>query len=472
MTPSLGYPDGANEFNSGIFTWSKATISHNTVTVDAHQQANNPAGRLLLFADGPFARTLVADAPGTYPQTSTYRRTLVMVDAPKAADGKDCGYLVDFFDVAGGREHDYSLHGPTGKFAALDGTWTSPEPGTLAGPDVAVGALYDDPVRGAKDFNGSYLNYAGSGFQHLTHVQRLTAGAETFAAEYVHDKDPNARIRLRVLPQAGQELIMADARVSPSKFPELVRFLIARRVASPTGPELASTFAAVLEPFAAAPFIAAVHRSDSAAGSAVTVTRTGGERDVVIHHPGSEPGPFSWNDIAPLATDAEVAVVTFDGGNRPTRAFFAGGTFLQIGDRRLTAAPLEGKVTAIDLAANRVRVRLAAGTGVPAPAGIGRPRPASFESAARNGGDDRFRPARRRSNLDHLKGRPPGRTGARQHGGRNPADDQKRIAHCRHLPGRHGLQPRERAPGHGRRRHGGQPSPLPRRRREKDLARR
>ena len=362
LMPDLGYPDGANEFNSSIYTWSKTSISHNTVTVDAQRQPANPAGRLRLFADGPFARTLTADAPGTYPQTTTYRRTLVMVDVPGAADQ---GYAVDFFDVTGGRQHDYSLHGPTGKFTALGGTWTAPAPGTLAGPTVAVGALYDDPVRGAKDFKGSYLNYAGSGFQHFVNVQRLESGADGFIAEYVHDKDPNARLRLRVLPQAGQELILADARVSPIKYPELVKYLIARRVAGAGAPDLTSAFAAVLEPFATTPFIAAVHRSDFSNGSVVSVTRTDGQRDIVLHHAGADIALFAREDTPPLATDAEVAVVTLDAHHQPIRAFFAGGTFLQLGERKLTAAGLEGKITGVDPAAGRLRVRLAPGSPTP-----------------------------------------------------------------------------------------------------------
>ncbi len=412
MMPDLGYPDGANEFNSSIFTWSKTTISHNTVTVDAHRQPANPAGHLQLFADGPFARALIADASDTYPQTKLYQRTLVMVDVPDSDTGAgaprlqgspgnqngnaaqngdaapsprppashDRGYVVDFFDVTGGRQHDYSLHGPTGKFTAIGGTWSAPEPGTLAGPNVKVGELYDDPVRGAKDFKGSYLNYEGSGFQHLVNVQHLQSGADDFVAEYVHDRDPNARLRIRVLPQPGQELIRAEARVSPIKYPEIVTYLIARRTSATDKPELTSHYVAVLEPFTTKPFITAVHRDDLSkepficgndddpkhtiplpfeCGTVVTVTRADGTRDFVFHRtidtiarlmPTGGPSGF---------TDAEVVVVSVDANNQITRAFFAGGSFLQI-DRMLTSSGFEGKITAVDTATGKLRVRLTA----------------------------------------------------------------------------------------------------------------
>lgn len=362
LTPDLGYPDGANEFNAGIFTWSKTTISHNTVTVDAHRQPANPAGHLRLFADGPFARAVTVDADGTYPQTTTYRRTLVMVDVPGAGDQ---GYAVDFFDVTGGRQHDYSLHGPTGTFTTLGSHWSPPAPGTLAGPDVAVGALYDDPGRGAEDFKGSYLNYAGSGFQHLVRVQHLQSGADTFVAEYTHDKDPRAHLRIRVLPQDGQDLMTAEARVSPMKYPELVKFIVARRVAAPAAGSLTSAFCAVLEPFGTAPFISAAHRLDLTNGAVATITRMNGERDIVVHHQGTDTALYAREDTPPIATDAEVAVVTLDANHQPIRAFFAGGSFLQLGEHRLTAAGLTGTVTAVNVAAGQLRVRLAGGSPPP-----------------------------------------------------------------------------------------------------------
>lgn len=381
MMPDLGYPDGANEFNSSIFTWSKTSISHNTVTVDAHRQPANPAGHLQLFADGPFARALIADASDTYPQTKVYRRTLVMVDVPDSDGAKDRGYVVDFFDVTGGHQHDYSLHGPTGKFIPLGGTWSAPEPGTLAGPNVKVGELYDDPVRGAKDFKGSYLNYEGSGFQHLVNVQRLQTRPGDFVAEYIHDKDPNARLRLRVLPQWGQELILADARVSPIKYPELVKYLIARRVAGPGEPELRSTFAAVLEPFATEPFITSVYRNDYGPATepfvtenyhidywpdtVVTVVRNDGNRDVVIHRPDPSSAPFAPSRLSAVRTDAEIAVLTLDSQNQLVRVFFAGGRFLQFRDQNFSAASFEGKITAMDFPANNLRVHLEAGVAFP-----------------------------------------------------------------------------------------------------------
>jgi hypothetical protein len=387
MMPDLGYPDGANEFNSSIFTWGKTSISHNTVTVDAHRQPANPAGHLQLFADGPFARALVADASDTYPQTTVYRRTLVMVDMPDSAGAKDRGYVVDFFDVTGGRQHDYSLHGPTGKFTALGGMWSAPAPGTLAGPNVAVGELYDDPGRGAKDFKGSYLNYEGSGFQHLVNVQRLQSGADDFVAEYVHDKDPNARLRIRVLPGGREELIRAEARVSPIKYPEILTYIFDRHVADADEQAIASRFIAVMEPFTTEPYVRTVNRSELVSlysqdvarpdgkpavpfqfifGSAVTVTLTDGSRDILIHRTGPNWATFQVPDGPSLVTDADIALVTLDAKNRLTRVFFAGGIgFLEVDDRPFTAPRLGGKITAVDLPAGKLHVHLAAGSPAP-----------------------------------------------------------------------------------------------------------
>ncbi|QYM78684.1 heparinase II/III-family protein [Horticoccus luteus] len=364
LTPDLGYPDAANEFNPGIFTWSKTTISHNTVTVDARRQNANPAGTLRFFADGPHTRALSVDAPGTYPATTTYRRTLVMVDLPAAAHSPDRGYVVDFFDVAGGHQHDYSLHGPPGEFSvSAETNLTPPAPGTLAGENVALGEIYDDPVLGAKDYKGSYLRYAGSGFQHLFNVQHVQSGSDFTYAQYIDAKNPQARLRIRILPQPGQDIILADAHVSPIKHPALLKYLIARRT-GPAGAPLASTFVSVLEPFPDQPFLVSATPAPVAGPAearAVIVRRApdaqGGVRDLIVH---SAHGPVRVDSagLPPLETDAEVAVVTLDAAQHPVRVFFAQGTYFRLGALQFSAAPLEGQIVSVNPATNTIGVRI------------------------------------------------------------------------------------------------------------------
>ncbi|MDB6126854.1 MAG: Heparinase II/III-like protein, partial [Verrucomicrobia bacterium] len=252
MMPELGYPDGMNELVSGIYTWSLNTISHNTVTVDAVTQPGNVAGRVELFANGGWARAIAVNAAGTYPQCDLYRRTQVMVDAGDARS-----HVVDVFEVRGGKEHDYSLHGPPGKFVLGAGDWRSQAAGTLAGENVALGEIYDDAKLGAKGYLGGYSTYRGSGFQHLEKVSRIARGEAV--GDFTHEKDPSAQLRIRILPQDGQEIISAQARVTPVKYPQPVHFLIARRTAK-AGEALASRFVSVLEPYERADAFARVER--------------------------------------------------------------------------------------------------------------------------------------------------------------------------------------------------------------------
>ena len=185
------------------------------------------------------------------------------------------------------------------------------------------------------------------------------------------------------MPQDGQELIRAEARVSPIKYPETLSYLIARRVVT-ANPEPESAFVAVMEPFNTEPYITSVRRHDAGVSSyvegttsfryfswtntAVVVCRTGGERDIVLHSTGKVKGVteyFTLSNTPPITTDADVAIITFSSKNEPARAFFAGGSFLQISDQKLTASGLEGKITAINLSSSKLHVRLAPGSTAP-----------------------------------------------------------------------------------------------------------
>lgn len=83
------------------------TFAHNTVVVDEQDQiAGGRIGRAHLFDDSGWAKVIGASS-NAYGQCSEYRRTCVMVDNADAGS-----YVVDFFRVAGGKLHDYVLHGP------------------------------------------------------------------------------------------------------------------------------------------------------------------------------------------------------------------------------------------------------------------------------------------------------------------------------------------------------------------------
>ena len=352
MMPELGYPDAMNELVAGIYTWSLNTISHNTVTVDAGTQPANLAGTVELMADGGWTRAIAVNAAGTYPQCDLYRRTQVMVDA-----GAGRSYVVDVFDVHGGRQHDYSLHGPPGVFVLGGGDWRAQATGTLAGPNVALGEIYDDAKLGAKNYQGGYATYRGSGFQHLEKVSRLAQGEAV--GDYTHEKDAAAKLRVRVLPQAGQELITAEARVSPVKFPQKVHFLIARRVATDGAP-LTSRFVSVLEPNDGQGLQLAAKRIELPEGVAVVVSRADGGTDVIVV---GTPGVARQLMVRgrKLTTSARVAVASLDAPGAWERAWTAEGGATQLDERALAggAAP-RGEIVSVDLPSSTVGIRLAA----------------------------------------------------------------------------------------------------------------
>lgn len=344
MIPDLGYPDAMNEYVKEVYTWSFNSVAHNTVVVDAQRQAGNVPGTLHDFADGKFARSMDASS-ATYPQTTAYRRNLIMVDVDSL-----CSYAVDFFRVAGGRQHDYALHGPPGKVAA-DGQWTEKQPGTLAGSDVNFGDIYDDARMGAKGYQGSYWNYKGSGYQYLFNVQKLNG--DRTALTYSHVSDASAKIKIHILPQPGQEIVMADAWNKPRAKNYLLKYTIARRKSVGEKP-LKSTFIGIMEPFPDKPFIRAVRKLPVSQGAAVEVVRSGAA-DVVISDTTNGRKTVAGYHVT---TDARAAVVSFDGAGQPVRVFFSGGSYLKVKNRTFRATTTTGIVTQVDAKNRRLSIKL------------------------------------------------------------------------------------------------------------------
>lgn len=363
MTPDLGYPDAMNEFVPGIFTWSKNTVSHNTVVVDAKKQSGNACGTVEIFVDGPFARVMEVEAKETYEECATYRRNVVMVDVDA-----DRSYFVDVFTVSGGNEHDYSLHGPPGEFKAIGGKWGEKQKGTLAGENVDLAAFYDAPEMGATGYSGGFGRYEGSGFQHLFNVQKLERGE--WAGEWMHQLDKEAKVRIRVLEEEGQQVMLADAKVSPVKHPEMLKYIIDRHELKDGEKRLVSRYVSVMEPFKGEAFIESAKREElDGHGLAVAIARVGGVTDVVIYDATAQVKKIAARN---LVTDAQQAVVTFDATGKAKRAFFAGGSYLEVDGQKLEGKAIKGEIVGTEPGKSAVRVKLTSGAIVDASQFVGR----------------------------------------------------------------------------------------------------
>jgi len=348
MMPDLGYPDAMNAYVPEIYTWSKNTINHNTVVVDAKKQELNRPGILHDFAEGEFARTMDASSPA-YAQATQYRRNLTMVDV---GDGQS--YVVDFFRVVGGKQHDYVLHGPPGTVSTLDGVWGGEQEGTLAGKEIALGEIYDDAKLGGKDYKGGYGSYGGSGFQHLFNVQQLESGLGLL--QYKHVRDENARLRIHLLAAEPQEVYMADAFDKPRAKTHLIKYLIARRQAGERQETLKSNFVSVLEPFNTTAYIQAAQLLDLSAGEglAVEISRDGA-KDIVINDTGNS---LKKLNRYPIETDASSAVITVDEHGNLKRVFFSKGTYLSYKGKEFKAESFSGLVTEVNVKKREITVEM------------------------------------------------------------------------------------------------------------------
>jgi len=340
MTPDLGYPDFMNAYVPGIYSWSKNTISHNTLAIDRKTQSENITGKVLRFHDSPTVHVVDVEAAGTYKQADTYRRTLVMVDV-----GGDDLYLVDVFRVRGGKDHVLSIHGNGGEFT-LQGAILPPPvtEGTLAGHDVAYGQLYDDPVLGKTDYKGMYSHYKGSGYQHFFNSQRVTTNKKVIGNWKLKGKQP-VQLRVHVPPHPGQELIVADAYVSPTQqIPTVLKYMLVKRRADESG----NCFIAVWEPAENKPIIDRVEiHEDLSQG-------IGHDRLVVLSvHRGDTLDTIA---VAPEAgheyalgqrksSDAAVVVISERKGKR-IRTFAAGGSKL-ISDQSNQTVKIPSTITGI-----------------------------------------------------------------------------------------------------------------------------
>lgn len=380
LIPDLGYGEHAAEGDRPA-VWTKNTLAHATVVVDGRRQDTQGPGMLEQFVRTRGLTWVQVDAPETYRHTSEYRRTLALVEI-----GKDARYVLDCFRVAGGTQHDYSLHGFEGEFSANEIALTSPQKqGTLAGRDVPFGAIYDDdgladPLRKGR----SYYTYRGGGYSYLYDAQRGHPSG-TWSSTW---RDLKKRVCLNTTFLPSDEAIVAhgDPPRRPGN-PKQLTYVLLRN----TRNGAASRFVAVHEPHRGARKVHAVEQLDGGgetlalrvshqygedtirhtvgpSGSSLGMVRNDAEGKLVsLHHSGpgsisadghtlSIPGPLRGR-IVEIDPASSTITVERDRDSQAFRAAALTGDVARIGNARRTAAY---NITAVEGRGRRYRVRFGA----------------------------------------------------------------------------------------------------------------
>jgi hypothetical protein len=254
MLSDIGYTHTAYR------SWTLATAAHNTVVIDGENQASGgresgPSDGALRWFDArnPRVQVVSAEANRSYPgKARVYRRTLVAVDA-----GRNRRYLVDVFEVEGGRTHDYFLHGD------------ADAPGFVE-TELKLKPLHSlmpsgyqwSPTRNEGEAARSRETHYAYGF--LRRLRASAVPAETpLHVTFRAARRSGACLRVTLWPQPASRLVVGEnpsirkAEEDDAKLEDFQRpFVMLRRQAE----DGRSTFAAVLEPHTATPFLGRMER--------------------------------------------------------------------------------------------------------------------------------------------------------------------------------------------------------------------
>jgi hypothetical protein len=306
-------------------------------------QQGSYGGQVALFARSPLAQVVSVDSPDVYDACSDYGRCAALI---RISD--DDFYVVDLFQIAGGRSHHLSFHAAEGEVTTEGLDLVAQPQGTYAGPGVAFGEFYDGEVKG----------YRGSGFQYLFDVQRCARpGAAPAVTWQVRDTwkvtDPSGRtskpeltdVRLRwtLLSPPGEVAICQGEppRNKPGN-PERLTYVIA---AHEGGPPLRTGYLSLVEAYEGKRIVQEAAECPVEASStgcrAVRIRLAEGRTDTVCFGDGRTrlvvDGRIGFDGLFGVYSET-------DGGR--TEAFLAGGTELGTAERaiRAGAAAWEGTV--------------------------------------------------------------------------------------------------------------------------------
>ena len=249
LTYDLGY--GSTAASQTQTNWSKQTASHNLVVVDekSQREGGTTGGSLQLFADTPAVRAIEASSELSYSKqgVSVYRRVAALIGSGAET------FLVDFFRVRGGSQHDWIFHAPSSAMQLAGLNAGAELAGSLAGVDISWSdkQLNDGDIQGHPNAP-SWIAPPGNGYGFLIRPSR-GAPPDAWSADW--EIDPRTHVRVIMPATPGVEVISALAHGLYPHYPQ-ARYLLVRR----RGENLDSSFMAAIEPYGGMPGITRVER--------------------------------------------------------------------------------------------------------------------------------------------------------------------------------------------------------------------
>lgn len=307
--------------------WERSTASHNAVIVDGLNQRESPAearrpvagADLLFFAADPDLQVVTMADPRAYPETcSRYRHTMAVVHDDRAR------FALSVFEVRGGRQHDQLFHAPPGSSAR----WRAAR-SWERGPRTLLPASII-PLAGSGAEDGRWFIQSYAAFSDL--LQSRAEGP----TRMVLDGPSGPLVALHLLNPGESTLYSAEA---PDPSGQGRGALIVRRASDEEGP-LQSALVTLFE----APGHSGLRRAgrvDSPEGTVLVVLETsGGVEHLVLNDAPGTVREVRLTDGSLLRTDGLLVRV------RDDRIRMAGGTFAEVGGRRVEQRRVEGTIVA------------------------------------------------------------------------------------------------------------------------------
>ncbi|AFM26937.1 heparinase II/III domain-containing protein [Desulfomonile tiedjei] len=304
--------------------WSQSTLSHNTVVVNGLDSALDPKhvnNRLRFFVtDGKGFHVVESENDSAYPGVTTaYRRACALIGS-----GSNDAYLLDIFQVTGGKQHDFLLHGSPAENsrARVGGVELKPYDGTL----MNAHAEFREP-------KGEYDTIPeGAGYGFVRDISQSKIGNE-ITIDFRFESDPRVGITTHLLVPREALLFVGKApRIRDAKNQDnlLDKFWAPFVCARVEGKDLSSRFIAVHEPVNSEAKVKSVHFVPYGSGGLVTVDRGNYGRDYFM---------VSNEENLAFSSETPDGVLKFDGqwgfarvqDHRCVEAHLVGGRFLNLG---------------------------------------------------------------------------------------------------------------------------------------------